>query len=112
MEKAEENDAFQQEMKQSHKNARLMNDRLQNTIDSYNPIHTKFANFIVAIREQRASLWKEITAIKQQYVQINQRELDDRVQEAMEKAEEHCLGYIRTLIGSVKHKITLLKNST
>ena len=55
-EKAEENDAFQQEMKQSHENARLMNDRLQNTSNLYNLIHTKFANFIVATREQRASL--------------------------------------------------------
>ena len=56
MEKAEANDAFQQEMKQSQENVRLMNDHLLTTIDSYNPIYTKFANFLVAIRDQRASL--------------------------------------------------------
>ena len=65
MERAEANDTFQQEMKQSQENARLMNDRLQDTIDLYNPLNTKFANFIVAIREQRASLLREITMIKE-----------------------------------------------
>ena len=30
----------------------------------------------------------------------------------MKKAETHCLNYTRILIGSVKHKLKLLKSST
>ena len=55
-ERAEENEAFQQEMDQSHQNARLMNDQLLITINLFNPINTKFLQHLVAIRNERASL--------------------------------------------------------